>query len=243
MLSGVGDLCLRTLDYDTDNFIFPGKFVEFSLSSDTTSKEALAWVNGNLQTVASGIDKTSYTLTISSDYVDWPTLGWAFDEVPSISANKLVPVTKAAVADGSGVITDANVTASDEVFCFVGSRGTWGEPHAIAAADVTVGAGTITLSATYINAPISYSYDRSYASIETIGVESNVTKYGKLSFSGLLYGPSFPDGVVIVIPDISRKSDPELATGDVPRFTVEYSANVPTGFNKPFKMFNLATVS
>ncbi len=243
MLSGVGSLCLKTLDYDASNFIFPGKFVEFNISADVTSKEALAWVGQTKQVVSSAIDTESYTLTISSDYVDWATLGWAFDEVPSVSTNKVVPITKAAVANGSGVINDAGLTGSEDVFCFVSSRGAWGEAHAIAPGDVTVGAGTITLSATYNNAPITYHYDKSYASIETIGVETSVTQYGKLAFSGVGFGPEFPDGIIIVVPEITRNTTPSLATDDVPRLTVEYSANVPSGFNKPFQFYNLATAS
>ena len=243
MLSGVGSLCLRTLDYDANNFIFPGKFVEFNISSDTTSKEALAWVGKTKQVVSSAIDTESYTLTISSDYMDWATLGWGFNEVPSVSTNKVVPITKAAVTDGSGIINDAGITGTEDVFCFVSSRGAWGEAHAIAPGDVTVGAGTITLSATYINAPVTYHYDKSYASIETIGVESTITEYGKLAFSGVGFGPEFPEGIIIVVPELTRNTTPSLATDDVPRLTVEYSANVPSGFNKPFQFYNLATAS
>ena len=243
MLSGVGGLCLKTKDYDASNFIFPGKFVTFNISSDTTTKEAFAWEGFSKQVVSSAIDTKSYTLTISSDYVDWATLGWAFDEVPTVSSNKSVPVTKAAVTDSSGVISDTGITGSEDVFCFVSSRGTWGEAHAISPGDVTVGAGTITLAAAYVNAPVTYHYDKSYASIETIGVESSVTQYGKLAFSGVGAGPEFPEGVIIVVPEITRKSDPSLTTDDVPRLTVEYSANVPSGFNKPFQFYNLATAS
>ena len=39
-ISGVGSLCLKTLDYEADNFIFPGHFVEFSITADVSSKEA-----------------------------------------------------------------------------------------------------------------------------------------------------------------------------------------------------------
>lgn len=243
MLSGVGSLCLKTLDYDDSNFIFPGKFVEFNISADIASKEAQAWVNGTKQTVASAIDTESYTLSISSDYVDWSTLGWAFDELPSTSTNKLVPITRAAVTNGSGAISDADVVSGSDVFCYVSTRGTWGEAGIVPSNSVTVGAGTITLGSTYANAPITYHFEKSYASISTIGVESTFTKYGKLAFSGVGFGPEFPQGIIIVVPEITRKTTPSLATDDVPRLTVEYSANTPSGFNKPFQFYNLATAS
>lgn len=242
MLSGVGSLCLKTKDYEDENFIFPGKFVEFSISADVTSKEAFAWAGGKKQVVSSAIDTESYTLTISSDFVDWVTLGWAFDEVPGSSTNALVPITKAAVTDSSGQITDPDIPASPKPFCFVNSRGSWGEAHAIEPSKVTASAGSITLSE-YPNAPITYHFEKSFANIETIGVESEAKQYGKLAFSGVGYGPEFPKGVVIVVPEITRNSSPSLATDDVPRLTVEYSANVPPGFIKPFRFYNLATVS
>lgn len=241
MLSGVGSLCLTTLDYEANNFIFPGQFVEFSITADVSSKEALAWVKGKKQVVSSDVDTEKYTLTLTSEYVDWPTLGWAFDEVPSVSSNALVPITKAAVTDSSGVINDSDIPAGTDVFCYVSSRGSWGEAHAIDPSKVSASAGSITLSE-YPNAPITYHFEKSYANIETIGVETDAQQYGKLAFSGIGYGPEFPQGIVIVVPEVTRNSSPSLATDDVPRFTVEYSANVPTGFTKPFRFYNLATV-
>ena len=242
MLSGVGSLCLTTLDYEANNFIFPGQFVEFSITANVSSKEALSWVKGKKQVVSSAVDTESYTLRISSDYVNWATLGWAFDEVPSVSDTALVPITKAAVTDGTGKITDADIPASPKPFCYVSSRGSWGEAHAIDPSDVTVAAGSITLAEAYKNAPITYHFEKSYANIETIGVETDAQQYGKLAFSGIGYGPEFPQGIVIVVPEVTRNSSPSLATDDVPRLTVEYSANVPTGFTKPFRFYNLATV-
>lgn len=242
MLSGVGSLCLKTKDYEDDNFIFPGKFVEFSITANVTSKEAFAWAGGKKQVVSSSVDTEQYTLIISSEFVDWATLGWAFDEVPGVSASALVPITKAAVTDNTGKITDPDIPASTKVFCYVNSRGSWGEAHAIEPSKVTAAAGSITLG-DYKNAPITYHFEKSFANIETIGVESEAKQYGKLAFSGVGYGPEFPKGVVIVVPEITRNSSPSLATDDVPRLTVEYSANVPSGFTKPFRFYNLATVS
>lgn len=244
MLSGVGSLCLKTKDYDDKNFIFPGQFVQFSLEAAASSKKALAWVNGRKQPVSSAVDTEEFKLTISSEYVDWSTLGWAFDEVPRASTNVLVPFTKAAVADDSGVISDPDIQSSDKVFCYVSSKGSWGEAQAIDSSVVTVNAGSIGVSAKYANAPITYHYDKSIGNIQTIGVETdNITQYGKLAFSGVAYGPEFTQGVIIVVPDITRESTPSFTTDDVPRFTVEYSANVPAGFKKPFQLYNLATVS
>ncbi len=243
MLSGVGSLCLRTKDFEDNNFIFPGRFVNFSFTQDSSSKEAQGWVNGQLQVLSSAIASVTNTLTLDLDYIDWSGLGWAFDEVPSVSSNVVVPFTKAAIANGSGVISDADITSSTVVYAYVSSRGSWGEAKAIPEASITTGTGTITLGATYANAPITYHYDKTLASVETIGVESNSQKYGKLSFSGVGYGSEFPDGIIIVLPDITRKSSPSLETSDVPRLTVEYSANVPAGRPSAIQYYNLATIA
>ena len=71
MLSGVGSLCLTTLDYEANNFIFPGQFVQFSITANVTSKEAFAWAGGKKQVVSSSVDTEQYTLIISSEFVDW----------------------------------------------------------------------------------------------------------------------------------------------------------------------------
>lgn len=242
MLSGVGSLCLRTRDYGDDDFVFPAAFVNFSITSDVQSKEAKGWVAGRLQTMASAVAEESYTLTLEAEYIDWPTLGWAFDEVPQVATSAVVPFTKAAVANSSGVISDADITSGMKVFCYVAARGSWGEPGPIPNDDVTVGSGTITLGSGFANAPITYHYEKSLASVETIGLLPNGQKYGNLSFSGLGYGPAFPKGIIINVPSITRKSSPSLETSDVPRLTVEYGISVPQGSDKPFRMYNLATV-
>lgn len=242
MLSGVGSLCLRTLDYDAENFIFPGSFVQFELTINSTSKEAKAWVNGKKVTKSSAIDTEEASLTLTSEYADWPTLAWAFDEVPTISSNAIIPYTKAANADESGNISDPDIPGGTQVYCYVNSSGSWGLAQAIPANEVTSGSGSISLGTKYKNAPISYHFEKPASSIQTIGVNPEAKQYGKLSFSGFAYGPEFREGIIIVVPELTRKSSPSLTTDDVPQFTVEYSANVPTGSAKPFRLYNVETI-
>ena len=243
MLSGVGSLCLKTKDFDTGNFIFPGNFVNFSFTQESSSKEAQGWVNGQLQVLSSAIASVTNTLTLELDFINWSGLGWAFDEVPTTVTNPAVPFTKATLADSSGDIEDDDISSGMTVYAYVSGRGTWGEAQAIPAASVTVTEGNIALGATYANAPITYHFDKTISSISSIGVSNTAQRYGKLAFSGVGYGSEFPDGIIIVLPDITRKSSPSLETSDVPRLTVEYSANVPPGFPSPVQYYNLATVA
>lgn len=244
MLSGVGGFCLRSLTYDlTDNFIFPGSFVNFSLTVNTTSKEALAWSGGRKVTKSSAIASEETTLTLTSQYADWATLAWAFDEIPDLSQNELVPITKAANADDSGNISDSDIPGGTRVYCFVNTTGSWGLAQAIPDSEVSSSAGSISLGAKYKNAPITYHYEKPVSSILTIGVNPEAQQYGKLTFSGIAYGPEFAEGVIVVVPEITRKSSPSLTSDDVPEFTVEYSANVPTGFKKAFRLYNMETLA
>lgn len=243
MLSGVGSLCLTTTDYGVDNFIFPGNFVGFKLTPDVQSKEAKGWVGGQLQTLATAISSTSYTLTLDMEMLDWNTLGWAFDEVPQVATNAVIPYTKAAVATSAGVINDAAITSGMTVFCYVAGRGAWGDAGPIPKASVTVASGTITLGVGYANAPITYHFKKTAAQVETIGVLPNGQKYGKLSFSGVGFGPEFPKGIIIVVPEITRKSSPSFETADVPKFTVEYGVSIPQGSDKPLRFYNLDTIT
>lgn len=242
MLSGVGSLCLRTQDYGTDNFIFPGNFVGFNITPDVQSKEAKGWVGGQLQTLASAISSSSYTLTLDMEYVDWNTLSWAFDEVPQTATNAVIPYTKAAIANASGVVTDPDITAATRVYAYVSSRGPWGEAGPILAATVIESAGSFSVGAGYANAPITYHFDRTVAEVDTIGLLPNGQQFGKLSFSGLGYGPAFPKGIMISVPEITRKSSPSFETADVPKLTVEYGISIPAGSDKPFRFYNLASI-
>lgn len=242
MLSGVGNLCLRTRDYGVDDFTYPAAFVGFRINTDIQSKEAKGWVEGQIQTLASAIASTAYTLVLDTEFIDWNTLGWAFDEVPQKATNAAIPYTKAAVASGAGVINDPQIKTGMKVFCYVSGRGPWGEAKPIPKASVTVAAGSITLGVGFAGAPITYHFEDTASEVETIGLLPGGQSYGTLSFSGVGYGPMFPKGIIISIPSINRKSSPSLETADVPKLTVEYGINIPSGSTKPFRFYNLASI-
>jgi len=248
MLSGVGRLAVITRDlgestFTGGNIMLPGKFIDFNYQGNSTTKEASAWVDGKVKVVSSAVGNESYTLTLAFEYLDWSHLGFALDEMPQESASVVVPILKSGTANGSGVVTDADLTSGANVKAYVSVRGTWGEARFLKATEFTVGAGTLTTSATFAGAVLEYLIEKTYSSIESIGHATEATSYGKLSFVGRGYGPEFPQGILISIPDITRSSIPSIASQDVPRFEINFSANVPPGSRTPHRFYNLATAA
>lgn len=248
MMSGVGQLAVITrnlteTDITEGNILFPGKFVEFTYTGNSTPKEAKAWsYDGKLKTVSSAIGQESYILTLAFQYLDWSHLGFGLDEMPQTSISVTVPVMKNAEADSAGTITDADIPAT-EVKVYVSSRGEWGEARYLKASEFTANAGSIQTSAAFAKAPMEYTFERAYNSIQSIGHESEATSYGKLSFIGMIHGPEFPNGVIMHLPDITRQSIPSIQTGDVPRFEIQFAANVPSGSRVPHRFYNVATAA
>src|SRR4028118_1877068 len=242
MLSGVGNLCLLSLDYGDDSFAFPQAFVDFNINSDVSSKEARGWVNGKKQVLASAIDSESYTLTLAMEFVNWQILAWAFDQRPQKVTNAVLPYTKSAIANNSGVVTDPQIKAGTKLFAYVAAKGPWGNARPLKKTEVTVSAGSFSVGAGFAAAPITYHFTDTVAEIDSIGAVTGAQKFGKLGFSGLGYGPEFPNGILIVVPEITRKSSPSFETGDVPKFSVEYGINIPQGSDSPFRFYDMSSI-
>lgn len=238
MLTGFGSLALRTKN-QTNNFIYPGKFVSFELSGDSSSNSSQGYVNGVIQTLSSAVSSETFTLTLTTQDVDFFALAWGFDALPATTASAVFPVTRTATTDGSGVINDADVSGATEVFCYLDSTTNSNTAAPVPDDSVTVGAGTITISS-LPNQPIVYQFDKTYTNIQTIGYEAEVTKFGSLSFSGIAYGTKFKGGRTgVYIPDITRQSSPSLSTADVPELSVTYGVNVPAGKSLPVQIYEI----
>lgn len=247
MLSGVGKLAVLTQDYKDNaftggNIFLPGRFSRFSYNGESTVKQAKAWTDGSLSTASSAVGEKTYSLTLAFQYLDWSHLSFAMDELSQRSTAVKVPVVRSGIANASGVVTDPEIV-NDDARVYVSTRGPWGEARYLKKTEFTVAPGSLTTSATFAGAPFEYTFVKTYASIESIGHESQAMGYGKLAFVGLGYGPEFPQGIQIYLPNITRSSIPSIATDDVPEFEINFSANVPAGGRVPHRLYNVATAT
>lgn len=253
MLYGAGSLFLQSKDLDAtslrgENLFHPLSIASFELVFEDNNIEAKALIDGKRQIVAAAISESIATLTLTFEYMDWQTLGLAFDEVTGTSSGITLPQfkSKIAVADvDSADIVDAGVTVGmvvgEDILVYVASKGSWGDRKYLKAADVDVVAGKLKLPIIYDGAVIQYSIPKTYTSIETIGVEANYDKYGKLMFQGVVSGTEFgKKGMGIIVPELSRISTPQLTVnGDLAEMSVEFRASVPVGQRTPYQFYKL----
>jgi len=257
MLSGVGRLAVVTRDLTAStlgqNFFFPGLFFNFEYNLESQVKEAKAWIGGKKMIVSSGIGEETYTLPLSFQYLDWMHLGFAYNEIPQQSSNVSLPILKDStiptvspfeVADSSIASTNAG-----SIMGYVTKRGAWGEAgYRKLASSTTPSMGEFAVDATAkklifhssdAGAPFSYLINKTYSSLPSIGYESEATNFGSLSFIGRGYGPEFPQGIFIYIPQINRIKAPSMKTGDVPEFQMEFACATPAGKRVPHQFFLL----
>lgn len=261
MLSGVGQLFVLTQDLDAnsilgENIFFPGQFVDFNYEGNAETKKAKAWIDGKRKNVASATGEEEYTLTLSFEYLDWFHMGFAYDEMPQTSSNVTLPIIKKGTVPSTAPyeITDADITATTEasVQVYISSRGSWGEAGPRRKGTTTPNAGEfvadgaatkLIFDASDAGAPVQYIVNKTYATIESIGHEISADNFGKLAFLGDGYGPEFPSRVRIYLPNLTRSSIPSLVTDDVPKFEIQFEANVPAGSRTPHRIYNLATAT
>lgn len=261
MLSGVGRLALITQNLNAStiaqNLVVPGSFSNFNLNVETENKKAVAWVEGKKQNVSSAIGQEQYTLALAFQYLDWFHLQLANDEIAT-NVNVTLPVYKQAVVPASAPfeIVDADISSAgiaSSVKCYVSRRGAWGdagylaaEPDTLAAREfkATYAAGPpavtkIEFHSGLAGAPITYVVNKAFTSLPAIGHSATPIRFGSFSFIGQGYGPEFPNGVYIHIPNIVRSGTPSLQTDDVPTFEVPFDCNVVSPFVSPVQYYRL----
>jgi hypothetical protein len=274
MLYGAGSLILKSRDLNLEdtlrqeNLIHPLSIASFELTFEDQNIEAKALIGGKRQIVAAAISESIATLKLTFEYLDWNTIGLAYDELPSMSTNVTLPQIRSKIAvsptpGDEAEIADTDLPASilnaDDYLVYVSSRGpaydrkylkviSTADGGTIAAVDpntvlIDNTAKKLILDPIYNGAIIQYTIPKTYTSIETFGVESEYDSYGDLIFQGIVAGTEFgKSGMGIVIPKLSRISSPGLTVnGDLATMEVEFRASVLPGERRAFKLYNLAT--
>lgn len=265
MLFGAGSLVLVTKDLALngsirgEDLIFPPCLSQFELSADVNFLEAECLIDGRIQVVAGQINREVFTLSVTSQFADWQTMQFAYDELAQESSNVTIPILKVATIPATAPyeITDSDITATSaaDIKAYIANRGTWGDkrflkvvqapaPATAEAASVDGANNKIVYDSTYAGAVTNYLVNRTYSSIETVGVETESDQFGKLEFWGLAYGTEFPGQMLMRVPELGRINTPTLTiSGDITELTVEFRASVPAGQRRPFQLYNLSNAT
>lgn len=260
MLFGVGSYGFCTLDLEQsgqfrqENLLHPGCISAFTLTPDNQVAEAKCWQNGRIVNAASQITEETWSLSVTTEFLDWTNLQWSLDEIAQQSASIPLPLVKAARVPVGGVITDPDITALnvDTVRVYFDSRTTanpqrfyfnavTGAPAAATEVGVDGAAGTLTFDASLEGSTIQYVVEKLYASIETIGVEAQFDRFGTMSWTGVISGTENPRGIGVYLPNITRTSTPTFALeGDKITLVNEFRVNA-SAVGRAIQFFELST--
>ena len=254
MLYGAGRLafCSNALDSGSiigHNVLLPQCLASFSLNAETEEAVARCLINGVRQTTASAVAAEDYLLEVTYENIDFNTLGLLYGEIPTTETNVVFPVLKEAFVDGGGQIVDAELIAGvlPTVKAYDNTNDLFLEPVAGAPGVNQVQtdtAGSLTFEAT--NQPtgtsISYIFDKTYPSLNTIFGADNVDSLNNLRFSGVISSAiDGIDGIGIVVDRLDRTTVPSFTVeGTTVSITMTYRLSTVPGQRRPFRLFQIS---
>lgn len=258
MLYGTGSTVMLAKDLDAlalrgEKALFPQCLASFELSTDTTFGEAKCMKKGIMLTTASAITAETFTLNLTYQFNDWVNLQLLFGELASTETSVALPVAKAQEVPSGLVITDSDIdaTTASSVCVTDVTNGVLlnvtvdaGAPPA-GTVDVDSTAGTLTFNAAETGITVEYVVDKSYSTIEAIGVADDVDFLTNLTFTGLVAStPDGEEGYQIIVDRLERVSTPTITlSGDVAEISIEYRCIVLPGRRKPFSLYRLSTAT
>lgn len=258
MLYGAGSLFTVTTELENNGstrgqeLVFPNCLASFELNADSSFLEAKCLEGGRIQTVASAISEEVYTFNTTSQFIDFNTISYSFDEQKQSYTNISCPELVTATVDAAGEITDPNITAAnaDSILVYRNSRGSWGGREFLTTA-VTPGSPTanefevdtvnnkIITNVANAGAIFTYQRYRTYATIDAIGLGGG-EQYGRLEFWGVCYTT---EGLMkLHIPQMGRISTPSITVnGSVTELNVEFRPEILPGRDRPFELYDISS--
>lgn len=263
MFKGMGDPWVRTTDKtgsaanNQRGLIL--ELLSFELTTESASKESQKFnSNGELVTASKVKGSTSYGFTLSFNEINWGSLGFATGQFPRTASSVKIPALAYATVPSTAPyeVTDSYITASnDDDITVVSTEASGGLQPGIT---LTHGTSTPTAGTVYVDttngkfvfnaaqAGLKFAYPKftTYSSVQDIGGPSGAVTWNKFEFWGKIYIPSISAGAIIQIPDCEIATEPSFSvSNDVPTISIECALNTPSGWNKPYRLFNMSTAA
>ncbi len=254
MLYGIGAVSIGTNALDANsllgqNLVLDNCVAGVAFNSESASVSAMCYKNGIKQKVAERINQEMYSVTLTYEYLDWPTMQLIYGELAQNGA-AYVPTAQTVTLTGT-TITNTNISttnnnvASVRVFNATTETFMTLAAGAPAAQEYSVNGttGLITFNAAQTGQTIYYRYDRRYTSIESIGagnVGQQFDEFNNLNLTAILSSSKYPEGIALVADQLERTSTPSLVIeGDKAVIQITYSLVTPPGRRKPFTLYKL----
>lgn len=246
-IKGVGAIAAQTITL-TDNLLFPFFPFNFEYARETAKVEAKGQVFGTLQTLASAPGEVTDTLTLSTQYLDWATLGFFLNEREVAETAPVIPVLKSAQIPATGAL-EINDSAIDATTTYVAvADATDGiQVRTMVSGSPTEGtvkraSGKLTFHASDTGKLAYYQVNQSHQDTKSYG-GTNVNKLGTFQ----LIGKTYPDENIIIFPSVDFTGTPTITASGTDASTLELSLtpNTPTslGYTVPYKIYKRPAVA
>ena len=263
MLYGIGDMYIRSNDLGDsspgDQRLIELNLLDFTYESEAETRKSQKQVAGVRRDQSSATGAITDTLTFRINDIDWGQLQFALGGFAKTVSSIEVPLLKYGVVPGvadSYTITDTDIVAAnaDDVYVYVNTSGSWGQPVPLAPAAaappdpgeffVDAASNTIIFNSAEEGASFSYTVMKTYSTGEQIGGAGAKTALGAFSFRGKIYSTKPSAGYYIDFPSVTLDGRPSLDfSADVPQLEITATPATPAGWDEPFRLINAATLT
>lgn len=244
-MRGIGDAYLATTALGDgtgkSQKLYPNSFFEFTYNAETTALEAQGQVAGQQQTVAGGKGATTHNFSLTTQYVTFPNRPLIMGHLPKTFTDVAFPLRTDVILDNTVTIEDPTVTVGNSEL-FIVYDDVVGPLNRVAGAPANSGeyqydttAGELVFHASAEGHTITYTKPVTAATVKGFGGAGAATALGRMTFRGKVYGWGNEESL-IEFPALDLVNVTELAlTGEVPTFSLEFLAAIPSGWSHPYR--------
>ena len=231
--------------------LIPNPFFSFNYSADSTPIEAQGFVAGQQQTVAGGQGPVTHNLTLETQLIKRSTRSLLTQTLAKDVTTVVTPILKVATVPTSAPyeIADPAITTANlaTILVFDDINGPLTKTADATTAPTTgyqvqvdTTGNDLIFHSSAAGRAISYTVPYTFTG-KAYGGPGAATPLGELVFRGYTYDFG-NERSLIEFPNLSIINVVELPlTGDVPTFSLEFLAAVPSGWDKPYRLLEEAT--
>lgn len=251
MLYGIGQVNIGTTKLDANsllgqNLAFDQCVASVAFATESNSVSASCYVNGVMVNKASKINSELATVTLTYEYLDWPSLQLLYGEIAQ-AGEAFIPTAKT-ITTTANTFTESDITVANQNVTSFRLFNNTEEKFMTLTVDAPGvneyqinNSGQVTLNAAQVGQTLTYRYDKKYSSIESIGSNGQYDELDNLSLTAILYSSVYPEGIVLVADNLARTTSPSFSiSGDKAVIEMSYSLNVLPGQRKAYRLYKLA---
>jgi len=244
-MRGIGDAYLATTALGDgtgkSQKLYPNSFFEFTYNAETETLEAQGQVAGRQQTVAAAQGATTHNFTLTTQFVSYPNRPLIMGHLPKVFSSVAFPVRTDVILDNTLAIEDAAVTVDNTNLFIVYDEvvgpltRSVGAPANSGEYQFDTAAGELKFHASAEGHTITYTKPVTYTEVKGFGGAGTATALGRMVFRGKVYGFGSEESL-IEFPALDLINVTELPlTGEVPTFSLEFLAAIPSGWSHPYR--------